>query len=168
MNGRKLFFLVVCAVIVVWIVEEVVSDYDYDNQIGSFWALGIKASTLQQKTTYLDQYVNALQGAKLEGTNNASFLKTPDNSFDQNMIALKSLQGRMHQIQGMDEQSFAYQTAMQQITGQEQGQAGQLTETFRGCWFLRYYWLLWGWHDIVAWILMIVFLIISGVMAFND
>jgi hypothetical protein len=153
---------------VIWIVYEVRANYDYDNTIGSYWSLGIKASTLQQKSTYLDQYVAALEAQHLEGMNDAVFLKTPDNSFDQNMVALKSLQGRMHQIQGMDEQSFAYQTAMQQITAQEQGQAEHLTSNFSGCWYLRNNSLLWGWHDILAWLAMIVFCIVTGCFSFAD
>ena len=154
-------------VAIIWIVYEVRASYDYDNTIGSYWSLGIKASTLQQKSTYLDQYVGALEAQHLEGMYDAAFLKTPDNSYDQNMVALKSLQGRMHQIQGMDEQSFAYQSAMAQITAQEQGQADHLTSTFEGCWFLRNNSLLWGWHDALVWIALIVFGIISGFFAFR-
>lgn len=134
-------------------------NYEYDNNIGSYWALGVKASTLQQKTVYLDKYVAALEGAGLTGSHDAIFLVTPDNSFDQNMVALKSLQGRMHEIQGMDEQSFAYQTAMAQITAQEQGQAAALTSTFSGCWYLRNYPGLWGWIDGLVYIGLLVFLV---------
>ena len=151
-----------------WIIYEVRANYEYDNAIGSYWSLGIKASTLQQKSAYLDQYVAALEAQKLDGMHDAIFLQTPDNSYEQNMVALKSLQGRMHQIQGMDEQSFAYQTAMQQITAQEQGQADHLTSTFEGCWYLRNNTLLWGWHDILIWIGMIVFGIVTGIFAFGD
>jgi hypothetical protein len=165
---KYLVFVASLLLIVGWIVAEVVANYDYNRSIGSYWELSDKASTLQQKSTYLDQFVGALEAAKLEGMNNAIFLKTPNNSFDQNMVALKSLQGRMHQIQGMDEQSFAYQTAIQQITGQEQGEAEHLTSVFYGCWYLQNHILLWGWIDLIIWILMFLFALISGMIAFGD
>jgi hypothetical protein len=140
---------------IVWGANEILASYHYENTIGSYWALSDKASTLVQKSTYLDQYVEALERSSLAGTSNAIFLKTPNNSFDQNMVALKSLQGRMHQIQNMDEQSFAYQTAIQQITAQEQGEAYQLTSTFEGCWYLANHPFLWQWIDAIVWITLI-------------
>jgi hypothetical protein len=80
------------------------------------------------------------------------------------MVALKSLQGRMHQIQSMDEQSFAYQTAIQQITAQEQGEAAHLTDTFEGCWYLRNYSALWQWHDLLVWLGIVVWVVFSIVI----
>lgn len=149
------------------IFAEVWTDYDYSNHVESYWDLGVKASTLQQKTIYLDQYVAALEASGLQGSHDALIFDTPDNSFDQNMVALKSLQGRMHQIQGMDEQSFAYQTAMQQIVGQEQGEAGHLTATFQGCWYLRNHFLLYGWADGIRWLveLLVALIFVIGVLS---
>lgn len=138
--------------ILFWVALEVSASYQYENSIGSYWELSDKASTLAQKSAYLDQYVDALEKSGLAGTSDAVFLKTPNNNFDQNMIALKSLQGRMHQIQNMDEQQFAYQTAIQQITAQEQGEASHLTSTFEGCWYLQHKPLLWGWIDAIFWL----------------
>jgi len=143
---------------IMWGVREVRASYEYSNVIGSYWSLSEKASTLQQKSTYLDQYVAGLEAAKL-AQNNSIIFPTPNNSVAQNLVALKSLQGRMHQIQGMDEQSFAYQTAIQQITAQEQGEASNLTETFEGAWMLANYPTLWGWIDGIVWILLLVGLV---------
>src|SRR5271154_5767743 len=143
---------------IMWGVREVRASYEYSNVIGSYWSLSEKASTLQQKSTYLDQYVAGLEAAKL-AQNNSIIFPTPNNSEAQNLVALKSLQGRMHQIQGMDEQSFAYQTAIQQITAQEQGEASNLTETFEGAWMLANYPTLWGWIDGIVWILLLVGLV---------
>lgn len=168
MRPSRLIFALSFVFAALWIYYEVHADYEYTNTIGSYWSLSEKASTLQQKSAYLDQYVGALEAQHLEGTHDAVFLQTPDNSFDQNMVALKSLQGRMHQIQGMDEQSFAYQTAIQQITAQEQGEAGHLTDTFEGCWYLRNASALWGWHDILIWIGMIIVAVVSGIFSFAD
>src|SRR5208283_4301723 len=147
MKGIPLILSIVLCIF--WIGHEVLVSYEYDNNVGSYWELGVKASTLQQKTVCLDKYVAALEAQGLAGSYDAVFLQTPDNSYDQNMVALKSLQGRMHEIQGMDEQSFAYQTAMAQITAQEQGQAANLTETFSGCWYLRNHAELWNWYDVL-------------------
>jgi hypothetical protein len=158
-----LLILLSVGLIVGWIVAEVRADYEYDRTVDSYWSLSEKASTLQQKTEYLDEYVAAVQSAGLSG-NNALVFRTPDNSYEQNLIALKSLQGRLHQIQGMDEQSFAYQTAIQQITAQEQGEAGRLTGTFEGLWYLQHHFLLWDWIDFLCWIGLIVFLGISIVV----
>ena len=168
MRPSRPIFAIACLFLIGWIIYEVRADYDYDNTIGSFWSLSEKASTLQQKSVYLDQYTAALEAQHLEGMNDASFLKTPDNSYDQNLVALKSLQGRMHQIQGMDEQSFAYQTAIQQITAQEQGEASHLTATFEGCWYMKYNTLLWGWHDGIMWVLILLVVGVSAWRAFRD
>jgi hypothetical protein len=165
---KYLLFVASLLLIAGWAGSEVFAWYHYEQAIGSYWELSDKASTLQQKSVYLDQFVNALKASKLEGTSDALTLKTPNNSFDQNMIALQSLQGRMHQIQGMDEQSFAYQGAIQQITAQEQGEATHLTEVFQGCWYLSNHIFLWGWIDAIAWIGMLLFALISGIVAFGD
>jgi hypothetical protein len=154
-------FLFSLVLLAVRIGIHVYADYDYSRRVESYWNLGIKASTLQQKSVFLDQYVTALEESGLAGSNDALVFKTPDNSFDQNMIALKSLQGRINQIKGMDEQSFAYQTAMQQITGQEQGEAEHLVTTFKGCWYLRHHFSYWGWVGITNYILLSFFALIS-------
>jgi hypothetical protein len=137
------------------------ADYDYSRRVQSYWNLGIKASTLQQKSVFLDQYVAALEGSGLTGSNDALVFKTPDNSFDENMVALKSLQGRINQIKGMDEQSFAYQTAIQQITAQEQGEAEHLVTTFKGCWYRRRHFSYWSWVGVTNYVLLSVFALIS-------
>lgn len=130
--------------------------YEYETSIGSYWELSEKASTLQQKSAYLDKYVAAVSAPKAFAKYDATLFPTPNSSFEQNMVALKSLQGRMHQIQGMDEQSFAYQTAIQQITAQEQGEAHGLTSTFEGCWLLRNHPLFWGWHMVLLWLALVL------------
>ena len=61
------------------------------------------------------------------------------------MIALSSLDKRLGEIRNLDPGGFAYQTAMQQITEQEQGQADTLTSTLKGCWTLKHYPLAWDW-----------------------
>jgi hypothetical protein len=124
--------LAICLVLTLWgIAAEVFADFEYENSIGSYWSLSEKASSLDAKADYLNKFVAAVEAAHLEG-NNAIFLRTPDNSIEQNMVALHSLQKRMNEIKGMDVTSFAYQQAIQQITAQEQGEASKLLGVIEG------------------------------------
>lgn len=139
------------------------SSYQYNNEVKSYWDIADKTSTISQKSDYIDKFVDALKASHLEGTNDALFLKTPNTSFNQNFQALLSLQDRLHQIKTMDETSLAYQTAIQQITAQEQGQADDMLGTFHGCWMkVHYYWL---WNPILGLIYFLapIILIIFGV-----
>jgi len=117
---------------VLFIRGSVVADWSYEQSISSPWKLADKASTIVQKANYIDQFVVALENAKLNGTNNAIWLKTPNNSFDSNLEQLKTLQTRLHEIERMDVTSFQYQTAIQQITQQEQGEAKAMLGVFEG------------------------------------
>lgn len=139
------------------------SSYQYDKGIQSYWDIADKSSTITQKSDYIDKFVDALKASHLEGTNDALFLKTPNNSFNQNFQALLSLQDRLHQIKTMDESSLAYQTAIQQITAQEQGQADDMLSNFKSCWMkVNYYWL---WNPILGllyFLAPIVLIIIGG------
>ena len=127
----------------------VIADYQYERDIASYWNLADKASTLEQKAAYIDQFVAKLESnSKLAGSYDALWMKTPDNSFDANLAALKSLQSRLHEVQTMDVQSFAYQTAIQQITAQEQGEAKQMLSTFHGVWTKENWFTVWDWPGI--------------------
>src|SRR6266550_3352381 len=115
---KAILAVIACVWLVVMIVGDVLTSYQYERQVGSFWELSVKASTLDKKADYLDQFVAAIDSAHLSGYN-AVWLQTPDNSIAQNMVALHSLQKRMAEIRGMDVTSFAYQQAISQITAQE-------------------------------------------------
>jgi hypothetical protein len=153
----------VSVLLIVWaIAAEVLADYEYTNNIGSYWSLADKASTLQAKSEYLDKFAAAIDAEHLSG-NNAIFLKTPDNSVEQNLAVLHTLQSRMKEIKGMDVTSFAYQQAIQQITAQEQGEADKLLEVIEGSWYLKNHVFLWNWIDVVKWCILIGFAIVSAV-----
>lgn len=165
MKTFGVLFCTLAVVLLVWgIAAEVLADYEYDNQIGSFWSLSEKASTLDQKSAYLDQFVSAIENARLTG-NNAIFLKTPDNSIEQNMVALHSLQSRMHEIKTMDVQSFQYQQAISQITAQEQGEAAHLLDVIEGVWYLNHHIFLWSWVDFIKWIALLLLGTVGAVIA---
>lgn len=144
--------------------DSVYSNYQYSNGYSSYWDLSDKASSIAQKSVYLDKFVSALQGSGLQGCSDSLYFPTPTNSFDQNFIALLSLQGRMHDIVGMDPNSFQYQSAMEQITGQEQGQASDMLTVFEDCWMkVHHYWL---WNDWLSgvWLLGPIILIFAGIL----
>lgn len=153
---------IITFVLIAWsITAEVLADYDYENTIGSYWSLADKASSLNAKADYLNQFVAAVEAAHLDG-NDALFLKTPDNSIEQNMLALHSLQSRMNEIRGMDVTSFAYQQAIQQITAQEQGEAKALLGVIEGKWYLDHHILLWDWIDVLKWLGLVFIALVSG------
>jgi hypothetical protein len=141
-------------------VREVLNNYEYSRTIESYWELGVKASTLEKKSEYLDQFVAGLNAAHLSG-NNAVFLKTPDNSYEQNFAALTSLQKRMHEIEEMDPKSFEYQVAIGQITAQEQGEAGKMLAQFEGIWYLNRHPTYWNWFDAIFWVLNLLFALLA-------
>lgn len=141
--------VLVCVFVILDITIGVYGWYRYSRDIGSYWSLAEKASTINQKADYIDKFVQALEGQGMSGQYNAVFFQTPDNSFDKNMEALKSLQTRLCEIKTMDITSFQYQTAIQQITAQEQGEANEMMGVFRGIWWKTHYLLLWNWMLIV-------------------
>lgn len=127
------------------IVNEVYGNYYYSKQFESYWNLADKASTIKQKSEYINLFVDALKSSGLQGEYNAIFMKTPDNSFDRNLEALESLQSRLNEIQTMDISSFQYQSAIQQITAQEQADAQDMLDVFSGIWWKENHFWLWDW-----------------------
>lgn len=126
------------------------------------WTLADRASTIDYKSQQIDLFVEALEKQGLAGTNDALILKTPENSFDENFKTLKSLQTRLTEIKTMDPRSFEYQTAIQQITAQEQGEAKQMLDVLQGCWYKQHHFLIWGVIGGINWIAMFVFVGVTG------
>jgi len=128
------------------IIMSVVANYHYTKDFTAYWSLSDKSSTLEAKAMYIGQFVDKLNASRDQFADyNAVFLKTPDNSFDRNYGALITLRDRLKTISQMNESDFAYQSAMQQITAQEQGQADEMMNVFQGCYMLRSYPYLWDW-----------------------
>lgn len=156
MKLTGIVLVIICSLGLIWsTVAEVLADYEFENQLGSYWSLSVKASTLDGKAQYLNQFVKAIEDAKLSG-HNAVWLKTPDNDIEQNMVTLKTLQTRMNEIKGMDVTSFAYQQAIQQITAQEQDEATKLLGVISGVWYLNRHPLIWEWIDLLKWMFLAV------------
>jgi len=159
-------FLIGSALLFSIIATGVMGTYEYQKDYSSSWKLAYKASTIEQKLVYIDKYVTALENGGFEGKHEAIFFKTPDNSFDKNLEAIKSLQTRLSEIQEMDPTTFEYNTAIYQITQQEQMEGKTLNETFAGIWWLDNYMLLWDW--ICTWVTIgILAIMFFGVRYWN-
>lgn len=126
----------------------VMSNYTFEKQYSQLWQLADKSSTIPAKQQYITQFVNALKGGKEKGAfsdYNAVWLQTPNNNFGANLKALETLSGRLIEIQNMDPTSFQYNTAIEQITKQEQGEAHQMMAVFQGCYNYVNYLPIWSW-----------------------
>lgn len=148
---------------------EIVSKYAYEKTYGNLWSLADKSSTIPAKQDYINKFVTVLKAGKEKGDfsdYNAMWLKTPDNQFDANLKALETLAGRLKEIQNMDPTSFQYNTAIQQITAQEQGEAHALMGVFSGCYFMASWFLVWGWVGAVMMIGSIVVFLVGILVAF--
>lgn len=156
---------VLLLIIVAWLIYNattvIQSNYKYSKIFNSYWSLAEKASSIEKKIEGIDKFVNALSKSGFEGQYDALFMETPDNSFDENFAALLSLQKRLHEIQSMDIKSFEYQTALQQITQQEQAEAEEMLDVFHGVFMKNHYILLWSWIGLTNWILLGLFLVIT-------
>lgn len=143
-----------------YIIADVCAHYEFERDIHSYWSLADKASSIEKKSEYLDQFVDALEKSRL-AANDAVFFTTPDNSRDKNLEVLHSLQDRLHEIKQMDVSSLEYQQAMAQITAQEQGEAHHMLWTLEGCWYLSNHPMLWGWIEASALILFVLALVVA-------
>ena len=145
-----------------FIIKAVNADANYTREVGNYWTLADRSSTIEEKSKYINQFVEALEKSK-HADNNALVLDTPENSFELNLRALKSLRDRLEEIKTMDVKSFEYQTAIQQITSQEQGDAKEMLDTLKGCWYLGNVCVfVWDWLGITVVFVFGIALIIGG------
>lgn len=147
---------------VIMIRAEVLSRYRFNKTYMQLWELADRSSTIPAKQKYVAEFVAALSAGNTNGdfaANDAVWLKTPANSFASNLEALKTLASRLDEIQKMSPTSFEYNTAIHQITQQEQGEAGAMLTVFRGCYVLAGYPVVWDWIGMLWFIITIVLLI---------
>lgn len=148
MNRENLIYVVLVVVLIVLAIDLYVgirAYYFYEREVQSHWELADRSSTIAEKARHIDNLVAALDRQGLAGQHDALFFPTPDNGFDENFTALKSLQARLREIQTMDVASFEYQTAIQQITAQEQGEAQPMLDALKGAWWKTHHFFLWYW-----------------------
>ena len=123
-----------CLALIVYCGSCSYSQYKFSKDFKGDWDIAEKASTIDMKSQYMQKfYLNILQNSRKFADNSAVFFQTPTEDFDNNLKALKSLTERLIHIEKMDEKSFAYQMAIQQITGQEQGEARDMLSIFGQC-----------------------------------
>src|SRR5688572_30345248 len=142
--------------------------YEYQREIFNNWTLADRASTISQKSEYINKFVETLKTQNLEGVNNALFFPTPASSFDENFKALLSLRNRLDTISTMKENSFEYQTAIQQITQQEQGEAEPMLNQIEGCWYKKHHYTLWNPFITFPFFLIQVVMIVFGFIKAAD
>lgn len=137
--------------------------YRYRRDIGNEWTLADRAANIPEKAEHVQKFVTALEKADLSGEYNALWMTEPSVSFDANFDALKGLLVRLNEIKDMDPSSFQYNTAIQQITAQEQGEADGMLAEFHGCWYKKNAPLiLWGWVSVAWYIFLLAVIVISG------
>ena len=140
-------------------IQEIYTNYECNRDLLSYWKLSAKASTLKQKSQYLDKFVANLEAAHLSG-NNALILKTPDNSYEQNMATLKSLtvsHGRRNQEHGCE----VVRVSAGDVSDFCAGRAGvNGVGDLIGVWYLDHHPSVWGWIDVVRWTLEVLFAVV--------
>lgn len=148
------------------IADDVFEGYCWDRDCYSYWEMADRASTLAKKSEYLDKFMAALDAQNLGGSHANLFLNTPRTQYDFNRDALGSLQSRMHATAAMDQNSMAYQMAIQQITGQEWGEADALINTINDCYDSVHFYCLWNPIVPLLWIVGIVAFGFFGIASF--
>lgn len=155
---KPLFIIFVIAAIfgITQLVCDAIGSWRFEKDYLQHWNLADKSSTLEAKQKFVQTFVASLEFGFMEGefsTHNALFLKTPNNEFQANLEAVRTLAKRLDEIQDMDPNSFEYNTAIQQITAQEQGEAERLLSVFKGCYFLHNYIICWEWIGVTLGVL---------------
>jgi hypothetical protein len=162
--------VVICAIttIVIWGIMSasyVLTNYVWERDYGSKWELADRASTIKAKADLVTDFLSAIeQSPQRFSDHNAIFLQTDQNSLKNNLSALRTLSLRLEEISTMDPRSPEYQWAIQQITGQEQGEAEGLIGTIKGCYFLRTCAIVWGWIAVIFGVIPVVLWIVVFVM----
>ena len=146
----------------------IIADYKYSQRFLYAWNLSDKSSTIDAKFKYINEFVTNIEENRKEFADNSAIVfTTPNNSFDKNLDAVKSLRDRLASIQKMDPASFQYNTAIQQITAQEQGEAGTMISVLQSCFFLSQYPSVWNWIGVLV-CLFASILVIWGVLIMTD
>jgi len=104
------------------------------------WELADRSSTIEAKEKHIAEFVSVLEKDKENGvlaSHSAFILKTPDKAFDNNFEALKTLASRLSEIKTMNPSSFEYNTAIQQVTQQEQGEASAMIGVLSDCYTIK-------------------------------
>ena len=142
--------------------QEIVAQYRYEREYGFAWNLADKSSTIQAKADYISQFASLIECNSGDfASHDAMWLKTPDNSLEANVKALKTLDGRLRDVITMDIKSFEYQIAIQQITQQEQGEADEMIGKIKRCWVKHNHLIAWRWMTAVCMLIWLPFICVG-------
>jgi hypothetical protein len=123
-----LFLLFVVAIIVgiaAWVVDSFGLNYHYNNEIGSYFELSDKASTIDTKLEYLEKYEKGLLKYGLDKGQSTMNYQTSETDLSENYKVLLTLKERLKETKNLPKNSDAYQWAIKQITEEY-------------CWFHQY------------------------------
>lgn len=140
-------------------------DYEYH------WSLADKSSTIDAKKRHVENFYNALEMGHARGefaSYNAIIFQNPNNKFTENLKALKTLKDRLDEVDQMDPKTFEYNTAIQQITQQEQGEASEMLTNFFQSYMLSEHPITWDWISGVIGVTAICCVLISGFIIANE
>ena len=145
MRKSTIVFILSVFLLVAHLITVVVASYRYTLHYGYHWELADKSSTIAAKAVHVNNFISSIESNRSAfADSGALFLHTPNNSLDANLAALKTLGTRLDEVANMDPKSFEYQTAIQQITQQEQGEAGDMLSILSNCWLKRTHFVAWG------------------------
>jgi hypothetical protein len=153
------------------VLTDVKADYVWERDYSFYWNLSDKSSTIPAKQIHIHNFVESISEGWDHGhfsPNNAVIFKTPNNSFTANLKALETLSQRLSEIREMNPNSFEYNTAIQQITAQEQGEAHALMSTLKGCFILQSYPVVWGWIGLLCFLASFILATILPVRKFTQ
>ena len=142
------------------------ASYSYDVRMGQYIRLADDSSTAESKLEYLKKFEEVVSSNIFR--NEARYVfKKERLTRDKQLKVLSTLQTRLQDAVEMDPLSFEYQTAMQQITGQEFDHAlGEINDIISSCWLRQSgfaVFCLW-----IAWLLCLILFIIGLVIWENS
>lgn len=162
-----LAIIIIISTITITVLTSAAFERDYMGE----WNLSDKSSTIEAKSEHLNNFVILLEKNKDKDflDNGKIFFQNQNSSFDSNLAALKTLAKRLEEIKGMDPASFQYNTAIQQITQQEQGEAGAMIGVFYDCYALRQHYIVCGFDGLIVLgslgvMIIVIILAVSGVI----
>lgn len=129
------FTCVVCVLLLILGgISLLLARYHWAKDYGSEWSFADRAATIEGKLEHIEKFTNLLETGRKDFADNAAlFLQTPAEDFEKTMEAVRSLRDRLRTIKTMDASSFQYQTAIQQITEQEMGEADEMLRVLFRC-----------------------------------
>jgi hypothetical protein len=119
--GSLLVILIALFLIYMFIglVSSVFIGYNFDREIGQWFELSDKASTIDKKLDYIEKFDAAIQKYDLTEGQTTIFFPTRETSLEENYAILLTLEQRLNETANLSTSSQEYQWAIRQITEDE-------------------------------------------------